>query len=128
MMSSRSPSPALVHARSGHGLICWKITFAIFFVLMSLDTSTTSASASQCASPSEIAASRTRWAALRDQFGNATDHEMACRVFAASFYESVLARQAAVSCANDADRDPNVSALNSEINTFNDLLAARCGS
>ena len=125
-MPSRSPSPALVHARSDHRVVFWRFTFAVLIVFLTLDTATTSAS--QCASPSEIAASRTRWAALRNQFGNATDHEMACRAFAASFYESVLARQAAVTCANDADRDPNISALNSEINTFNDLLAARCGS
>jgi hypothetical protein len=74
------------------------------------------------------AASRTRWAGVRKQFVNTTEHAMACRVFAASFYESVLTRHAAVACARDAGRDPDISALDSEINAFNDLLAAKCGS
>ena len=73
----------------------------------------------QCASPSEIAASRTRWAGVRKHFVNTTDHETACRVFAASFYELVITRYAAVACARDAERDPDVSALDSEINAFN---------
>jgi hypothetical protein len=84
--------------------------------------------ASQCASPSEIAASRTRWAGVRNQFVNTTDHEMVCRVFAASFYESVVTRHATVACARGAERDSDISALDSEINAFNDLLAAKCGS
>jgi hypothetical protein len=41
-----------------------------------------------------------------------TDHQMGCRVFAASFYESVATRQAAAICANDADRNPSASEVN----------------
>ena len=81
------------------------------------------AAASQCASPPAIAAIRTHWAAVRSQLSKATDHEAACRVYAASFYESVTTRQAAAGCTGSAD----ITALDSEINAFNELLATRCG-
>ena len=104
------------------------IRFAIFFIVMANNVSTIPALASQCASSKEIGASLARWAAIRRQFVNATDHQMACRVFAASFYESVAARQAAAICVRDADRYLDIGAINSEIDAFNNLLAAKCGN
>jgi hypothetical protein len=103
------------------------IKFAIFIAL-AINVSTIPALASQCALPKEIGASLTRWAAIRRQFVNATDHQMACRVFAASFYESVATRQSAANCVHDADRNPDISSIDSEIDAFNNLLAAKCGS
>ena len=81
------------------------------------------AAASQCASPTAIAATRTHWAAVRSQLNKVTDHEAACRAYAASFYESVTTRQAAAGCTADAD----ITALDLVINGFNDLLATKCG-
>jgi hypothetical protein len=111
-----------------HDIVLRITLLVFFFACLALQAWTMPALALQCASPPEIAASRTRWAGVRKQFVNTTDHAMACRVFAASFYESVLTRHAAVACARDAERDPDISALDSEINAFNDLLAAKCGS
>ena len=127
-MSSRSPSAGPARTRSPGRLILRLVAIASFSACLMNEFATTPAFASQCPSASETAASRTRWAAVRKQLVTATDHDMACRVFAASFYESVLARQAAVACAHATDLDPDVSALDSEINAFNDLLAAQCGS
>jgi hypothetical protein len=112
----------------GGDIVRCMIAFAISLPCLTAGASTMPALASQCASPSEIAASRTRWDGVRKQFVNTTDHEMACRIFAASFYESVVTRYATVACARGAERDPDISALDSEINAFNDLLAANCGS
>ncbi len=81
------------------------------------------AAASQCASPTAIAAIRTHWAAVRSQLNKVTDHEAACRAYAASFYASVTTRQAAAGCTADAD----ITALDLVINGFNDLLATKCG-
>ena len=125
---SRPRFTRIIREYIGHDIVVRMIPFAISLACLAIEASTMPAIASKCASPSEIAASRTRWAGVRKQFVNATDHEMACRVFAASFYESVMTRQAAVTCARDAERDPDISALDSEINTFNDLLVAKCGS
>jgi hypothetical protein len=77
----------------------------------------------KCMSNNDIDASRTRWATLRSQ--PAADKEKTCRAYAASFYESVTLRQAAARCV---DGERNLAVLDSEINAFNDLLAAKCGS
>lgn len=99
------------------------IRLAILLTSATINASTIPAAASQCAPPSAIAVTRTHWAAVRSQFRNATDHEAACRAYAASFYESVTTRQAATGCTDKAD----ITALDSEVNAFNDLLAAKCG-
>jgi len=99
------------------------IRLAILLTSATINAFTVPAAASQCASPTAIAAIRTHWAAVRSQLNRATDHEAACRAYAASFYESVTTRQAAAGCTGDAD----ITALGSEINSFNDLLATRCG-
>ena len=120
----RSPSPVLARVRPG-GLV---IAFSILLAFLAIEARTMPALASECTSASEITALRTRWAGVRKQFVNATDDNMRCRVFAASFYESVMTRQRAVTCARDANRDADISALDSEIDSFNNLLAAKCGS
>ena len=56
---------------------------------------------------------------------NAADNEKTCRAYAASFYESVMRRQAA---ANRVDGERVLAVLNSVINAFNDLLATKCSS
>lgn len=56
---------------------------------------------------------------------SAVDNEKACRAYAASFYESVVLRQAA---AGSVDGAWLLAALDSVINAFNDLLATKCGS
>ena len=99
------------------------LRLAILLTSATINASTIPAAASQCASPTAIAATRTHWAAVRIQFSNATDHEAVCRAYAASFYESVTTRQAAAGCTGYSD----ITALDSEINAFNELLATRCG-
>jgi len=99
------------------------IRLAILLTLATTNASTVPAAASQCASPTAIAAIRTHWAAVRSQLNKTTDQEAACRAYAASFYESVTTRQAAAGCTGDAD----ITALDSVINGFNDLLATKCG-
>ena len=99
------------------------IRIAILLVSATINAFAVPAAASQCASPTAIAAIRTHWAAVRSQLSKATDPEAACRAYAASFYESVTTRQAAAGCTGGAD----ISALDSEINGFNELLATKCG-
>jgi hypothetical protein len=93
-----------------------------------INVSTLSAVASECTSPDEIAASRLRWATVRSQSFKAPDNEAKCRAYAASFYESVTLRQSATRCPADADHDRKLAVLDSEVETFNDLLAKRCGT
>jgi hypothetical protein len=76
----------------------------------------------ECANK-DINASDARWATVRSQPANVVDNEKACRAYAASFYESVTLRQAAV---RYADGERTLALLDSVINAFNDLLAAKC--
>ena len=80
--------------------------------------------AADSTSNKDIDAARTRSAAVRSQPANAADNEKACRAYAESFYQSVMLRQAA---ARYADGDRTLALLDSVINAFNDLLAAKCG-
>ena len=100
------------------------IRLAILLTAATVTTTTVPAAASQCTQPNALVATRTHWAAIRSQFSKASDREAACRAYAASFYESVTVRQAAAGCTGDAD----ITALDSEVTTFNELLATKCGS
>ena|SRR5215468_5944498 len=89
-----------------------------------INMSTLPAVAAECTSIKDIDASRSRWVTLRSQSAKEADKEKACRAYAASFYESVTLRQAAVTCPAG---ERNLVVLDSEINAFNELLAAKCG-
>jgi hypothetical protein len=56
------------------------------------------------------------WASMHNQFNNATDHETACRAYAALFYESATACQGQPACVVDAENDQEIAAPDSEIN------------
>ena len=93
-----------------------------------INISTLPALASECPSPGDIAASRTRWATVRSQPARAPDNETNCRAYAASFYESVTLRQVVAKCTRGADHDRNLAALDSEVDSFNNVLATKCGT
>jgi hypothetical protein len=99
---------------------------ATFLASLAIGAAPIPALASQCTSPSEIAASRTRRVVISQKLFNTTDHEMACRAFAAAFVELVMARRAAATCAREAGRDSDINALDAEINAINDLIAIKC--
>jgi hypothetical protein len=64
-------------------------------------------------------------ATLHGEPANAAENEKTCRAYAASFYESVMLRQAA---AGSVDGARVLTALDFVVNAFNDLLATKCGS
>jgi hypothetical protein len=106
------------------------IRLAIMLTLAVTNASSIPAAASQCVSPTTIAAARTHGAAVRNQLRNAEDQQAACRAYAASFYESVTIRHAAADCVRVTGHNPvpEIVMLDSEIDAFNDLLATKCGS
>jgi hypothetical protein len=73
----------------------------------------------------DVNAARAVSATVHSKPANAADNEKTCRAYAASFYESVMLRQAA---AGRVDGARVLTALDSVINAFNDLLAPKCGS
>jgi hypothetical protein len=100
---------------------------AILFACAAINASTIPEVASDCTSARDIAASRARWTTVRSHTASSGDKETTCRVYAASFYESVTMRQAAATCFRDADHERTLAALDSEIDAFNNLLATKCG-
>ena len=97
---------------------------AILIACAAINASTIPAVAAECTSNKGIGGSCARWAAVQSQSANAADKEKSCRAYAASFYESVMLRQAA---ANRVDGARVLVAIDSVINVFNDLLATKCG-
>jgi len=72
----------------------------------------------------DVNAARAALATVHSKPANAADKDEACRVYVASFYQSAMLRQAA---AGGVDRARVLTALDSLINIFNDLLAPKCG-
>src|SRR3954451_24100920 len=64
-------------------------------------------------------------ATVHSKPANAADNEKTCRAYAASFYESVMLRQAAAGRVHGAWL---LTVLDSAFNGFNDLFATKCGS
>jgi hypothetical protein len=73
----------------------------------------------------DVNAVRALLATVHSKPDNAADNEKTCRAYAASFYKSVMLRQAA---ADRVDGAWLLTALDSVINAFNDLFATKCGS
>ena len=94
-------------------------------VSAAINTSTIPAVAAEFTSNKDMDSSRALSATVHSQPANAADNEKTCRAYAASFYESVVLRQAA---ANRVDGERVLAVLDSVINAFNDLLATKCGS
>ena len=98
--------------------------FAVLIASAAINATTFPAVAAECTSDKGIDASCARWATVQSQPVNAADKEKSCRAYAASFYESVMLRQAA---ARRVDGAQVLAAIDSVINAFNDLLATKCG-
>ena len=98
---------------------------AVLIASAAINASTIPAVAADCTSNKGMDAACARWTAVQSQPSNAADKEKSCRAYAASFYDSVLLRQAA---ASRVDGARVLAALDSVINAFNDLLATKCGS
>jgi len=63
-------------------------------------------------------------ATVHRKSANAADNEKTCRAYAASFHESVMLRQAAVSRVDGAWM---LTALDFVVSAFKDLMATQCG-
>jgi len=96
---------------------------AVLIASAAINASTIPAVAAEHTSNKDIDAARA--VTVQSQPVNAADNEKTCRAYAASFYESVVLRQAA---AGRVDGERVLAALDSVINAFNDLLATQCSS
>ena len=96
---------------------------AVLIASAAINASTIPAVAAEHTSNKDIDAARA--VTVQSRPVNAADNEKTCRAYAASFYESVVLRQAA---AGRVDGERVLAALDSVINAINDLLATKCNS
>jgi hypothetical protein len=80
-----------------------------------------------CSQVFEVAAARGRWAVTRRGIVDPAHYEESCRAFGNQFFEAVAARQATSICEDGIDRQRTLEILDSEIEAFNNLIAAQCG-
>jgi hypothetical protein len=97
----------------------------VLVVSAAINASTIPAVATESTSNKDVNAARAVSATVHSKPANAPDNEKTCRVYAASFYRSVMLRQAA---ADGVDGAWLLTALDSVINAFNDLSATKCGN
>ena len=100
-----------------------KITVLIASAL--INASTIPGPAAESTSNKDVNPALAVSATVHGKAANAADNEKTCRAYAASFYEFVMQRQAA---AGRVDGARVLTALDSVIDAFNDLLATKCGS
>jgi hypothetical protein len=100
-----------------------RITILIASAL--INASTIPGLAAESTLKKDVNAARAVSATVHSKPDNAADNEKTCRALAASFYESVLLRQAA---AGRVDGARVSTALDSVINAFKDLFGTKCGS
>jgi hypothetical protein len=99
-----------------------RITVLIAFAL--INASTISGLAAESTLNKDVNPALAVSATVHGKAANPADNEKTCRAYAASFYEFVMQRQAAVGRVDGARV---LTALDSVINAFNDLLATKCG-
>ena len=97
----------------------------VFIASALINASTISGLATGSTSNKDVSLALAVSATVHGKPANAADNEKTCRVYAASFHESAMRRQAATGRVDGARV---LTALDSVINAFNDLLATKCGS
>jgi hypothetical protein len=96
------------------------------FIMALLILPAAAADASSCGQASELKAARARWAAVRQSRTDDSERAKICRTYGNNFYEAVVTRQTASLCEDNANRQSNLEALDTEIDAFNDLIAKQC--
>ena len=96
----------------------------VFIASALINASTLPGLAAESTLNKDVNAARAVSATVHSKPANAADNEKTCRGYAAS-YESMMLRQAA---AGRVDGAWVLTALDSVVNAFNDLLATKCGS
>src|SRR5215510_8398219 len=104
------------------------LQIVLFLIALLLDpAAAASADTAYCGHTSQLASARLRWQAARRIPIDPALPDKTCRAFGMHFYEAVTARQATSACQDGIDRQRDLSLLDSEIEAFNNLIAAQCG-
>ena len=97
----------------------------VFIASALINASTLPGLAAESTLNKDVNAARAVSATVHSKPANAADNEKTCRAYAASFYQSVMRQQAA---AGRVDCARVLTAIDSVIDAFKDVLATKCGS
>jgi hypothetical protein len=102
----------------------------VMFVIALLVNSATASKAdtSNCSQISELPAAHARWAAARQSRVDPAHNDETCRAYGTHFYAAVTARHAVSLCRGGVDYEQELGLIDSDIDAFNNLIAAQCGS
>lgn len=79
-----------------------------------------------CSQVYEGAVTRLRWAVAHQNTPDAAQIEGSCVIYRDQFYDAAVTRQTASRCEDSGIRQQTLSALDAEIEAFNELIAAHC--
>ena len=101
-------------------------TLILVIALLVEPAITAAADVSSCGQLYGLSADRIRWAVLRKSRVDLAQNADNCRSYGLNFFEAVTKRQTASLCEEAIDRQRMLELLDSEIDAFNDLIAAQC--
>jgi hypothetical protein len=101
-------------------------TIVLAVALLTTAATASATDASVCGQLQDLDAAYLRWETVRKSRVDPANHEMNCRSYNANFVEAVTVRQAASACKSGVELQRTLESLDSEINAFNDLIAAHC--
>jgi hypothetical protein len=103
------------------------LQIVLFLIALLLSPATAArAETGYCGHLSQLANARLRWQAARQIPIDPAPADKTCRAFWFQFYEAVTAPQATSTCQNGIDHRRDLILLDSEIEAFNELIAAQC--
>jgi hypothetical protein len=97
-------------------------------LLLSFFASLSNLQGSDCDRSFDLRAARIRWANERMSKARADNAGQICRAYGNQFYEAVTARQSVSGCETGGERQKEIATLDAEIEAFNALIAAHCGT
>ena len=98
----------------------------LFVAILTITVKVSNAEAAYCGKRFDIDSARNRWAAARQASANPAHYDETCRSYGTQFFEAVTARQAVSNCGDGDKRQRTLEILDSEIDAFNNLIAAQC--
>jgi hypothetical protein len=100
----------------------------LVFALLLNSATPSKADTANCSRISELRSAHARWSAARQIPVDPAHNDEACRAYGTHFYEAVTTRHAVSLCSGRVDSEQELGLLDTEIDAFNNLIAAQCGS
>jgi hypothetical protein len=113
---------------SAIGVMIMLRIIAFLIAILAIPVTSSKAQALYCGQAFDVSAARVRWTVARRSGVDPSPDDARCHAYFHQFFEAVTARQTVSICGDGIDRQRNLEILDTEIDAFNNLIAAQCGS